>query len=131
MPPRSGVGPDVAVHRVRGGGVELTRTGVGQAVLVAAFAMLGVADRLVRSVWMEYRIGPDVIGHDRLLGGDLWRVPGRTVRRCEPQRTVADRLFGTVTYRVEHDGETYRLPHVPEDCVTGLEPTASSAEFRE
>jgi len=85
--------------------------GLAGAVL-AGLAALGVLDRALRYLPMEYRAGGDVVGYDRLLRTAQWRLPGWTVARCDPERTAVDRLFGTRTLVVEHDGRTVRLPHL-------------------
>jgi len=96
-----------------GGGVEVLLLGAGGAAVVLAFlAALGAVDRAVRHLTMEYRVGGDVVGYDRLFGTAQWRVPGWKLARCEPRRTLADRPFGTRTLVVEHDGRTVRLPHL-------------------
>jgi hypothetical protein len=82
------------------------------AAAITGLAALGVLDRAVRYLPMEYRAGEDVVGYDRLLRTTQWRAPGWTVARCEPERTVVDRLFGTHTLVIEHEGHSIRLPHL-------------------
>jgi len=97
-------------------GLALFVGGLAGAVL-AGLAALGVLDRTMRYLPMEYRAGGDVVGYDRLLRTAQWRLSGWTVARCEPERTAVDRLFGTRTLVVEHDGRTFRLPHLDETAA--------------
>jgi hypothetical protein len=100
--------------------------GAGAGGLLVLFATLGVFDRAIRSLGMEYRVGRDVVGYDQLFGRAQWRVPGWKFERCVPERTLADRLFGTATLVVEHDGREIRVPHVPD--AAALEPDAPAGD---
>lgn len=108
---------------------DLGPLAVGAAIagaILAAFAALGVVDRLVRHATMEYRIGADgdVVGCDRLFGTREWRVPAAKLAESEPQRTVADRLFDTRTVTVDHHGRTIRIAHLPAETATELTESA-------
>lgn len=105
-----------------GGGERIGAVAVG---LLVAFAAFGVTDRVIRSLGMEYRVGADVVGYDRLFGRAQWRVPAWKFERYESDRTVADRLLGTETLVVEHDGQEIRVPHLPD--ATALTPADPSA----
>jgi len=87
------------------------------AALVAVFAAVGVADRSVRYLTVEYRVGEDVVGFDRLLGEPQWRVSRREIRQCERRRTVADRVFGTVSFVIEREDREVRIPYVDEAAL--------------
>ncbi|MBV0901105.1 DUF6498-containing protein [Haloarcula salina] len=101
---------------------------VAQVVLLvlAVAASVGVLDRALRYLTMEYRVGRDVVGYDRLFGAPQWRVPGRKLAQDEVDRTLADRLCGTETVVVEHDGRELRLPHL--DGESALEPNGPVTE---
>jgi hypothetical protein len=89
--------------------------GVALAALVVLGAV-GAADRAVRHLTMEYRVGDDlaVLGYDRLLREPQWRVPAWRIEAAETRETVADRLLGTETLVVNHDDRTIRIPAVPD-----------------
>lgn len=100
---------------------ELVLYGSGFALAVlTSLGGCGVVERLVRYLSMEYRVGRDAVGYDRLVGTPQWRVPGWKLDDCDLQRTVADRLFGTWTLTVDHDGRTVRIPHVSDEGVAAL-----------
>jgi hypothetical protein len=103
---------------VLGGGIDLLAFGSGFAIALAAvFVALGILDRAVRHLTMEYRVSGDVVGYDRLFDTPQWRVPAWKLDRCEPERTLADRLFGTRTFVVRHDDREIRLAHVREGAI--------------
>ncbi|WP_336136890.1 DUF6498-containing protein [Natronomonas amylolytica] len=89
--------------------------GVALVVLVV-LAAVGVLDRAIRYLTMEYRVGDDlaVLGYDRLLREPQWRVPTWKVEAADARETVADRLLGTETLVVSHDNRTIRIPAVPD-----------------
>jgi hypothetical protein len=110
------------------GSVELALLVGGLAgAALTGLAALGVLDRTMRYLPMEYRAGEDVVGYDRLLQTAQWRAPGWTVARCDPERTAVDRLFDTHTLVVEHEGRSLRLPHLADTAaLTGR--TAGAGE---
>lgn len=92
--------------------------------LLAAVAGIGVLDRALRYLSMEYRVGRDAVGYDRLLGTAQWRLPARKLEHGDTERTAADRLCGTYTVVVDHEGRELRLPHL--DSESPLEPNGST-----
>jgi hypothetical protein len=105
-------------------GLALLVGGLAGAALTG-LAALGVLDRTMRYLPMEYRVGEDVVGYDRLLRTAQWRAPSWTVARCEPERTAVDRLFGTHTLVVEHEGRSLRLPHLADTAALIGRPAAA------
>lgn len=120
------VGGFAAIAYAGGSSGGAARIGIVGLGVVGAYAGFGVTDRVIRSLGMEYRVGRDVVGYDRLFERAQWRVPGWKFERCEPERTLADRLRGTETLVVEHDGRTIRVPHVSD--VAALEPDEPTDE---
>ena len=101
------------------------RVALGAVGLVCLFALVGVTDRSIRHLFVEYRVGDDVVGYDRLFGRTQWQVPAWKFQRADPEQTIADRLSGTETLVVEHDGRTVRVPHLPD--ATALTPEEGAA----
>jgi len=101
---------------------------VAQIVLLflAGAAGLGVLDRALRYLTMEYRVGRDVVGYDRLFGAAQWRVSGRKLAQGDVERTFADRRCGTYTLVVEHDDREIRFPHL--DSESALAPNGSTSD---
>lgn len=81
--------------------------------ILAVFAALGVFDRCVRYLFIEYRVAGDAVARDRLFGPQ-WDVRRYKLVNADVNRTLADRLFGTETVAVEVNGRTVRLPHLPD-----------------
>ena len=85
--------------------------------ILSLFVSVGLLDRSVRYLPVEYRIGGDVVCYDRVADRGQWRIPGWTVPRAERRRTLADRLFGTCTLVLEHGDRTLRIAHVPPEAL--------------
>lgn len=81
-------------------------------LFLAVLALAGVCHRALEHLAMEYRVGGDVVGYDRLLDEPQWRLPEWKVNRADPTQTVTDRVFGTETLAVEHEGRSIRLVHL-------------------
>ncbi|ELZ80089.1 hypothetical protein C455_06980 [Haloferax larsenii JCM 13917] len=94
--------------------------GILAAVVGGIFATLGIVDRLCRYLCMEYRVADAVVGSDRLFGPQ-WRLSPEQLADADRTRTVADRVFGTETIRLDVDDRPIRLPHLPRDTAGRLE----------
>lgn len=81
---------------------------------LAVFGVIGALDRAIRYLTMEYRVGNDVIGYDRLLDEPQWRLPAWKVEAADTRETVADRLLDTETLVVARGDRTVRIPYVPD-----------------
>ncbi|WP_424003958.1 DUF6498-containing protein [Haloarcula salina] len=102
-------------------------TGQVIAALLVVAAGVGVLDRVIRHGAMEYRVGRDAVGYDRLFGTAQWRVAGRQLSQGERDQTLADRLCGTETVVVEHDGRDIRIPHLEDGSALEANDTKADA----
>lgn len=93
--------------------------GTGATAILLLFGTAGALDHAIRYGTVEYRVAGDVVGHDRLLGEPLWRLPAWRVAGATVERTLADRLFGTVTVVVDTGEEEVRLVHLPDAAAVG------------
>ena len=97
--------------------VGLAAQGIG--LVVGTFALVGVLDGAVRHWALAYRVGDDVVAHDRLLDRAQWRASAGAVASAERRCDRVDRLFGTETLVVDLGNRTVRVPHVPPESALG------------